>query len=279
MIDRKADACRRRDVLGIGDLLEIGFDRDCKGEEQVIDDIETRRHQMVVHKGIAGEDSDQADIFQDQRTPFPDLPDDPTDIGGDPDIRDQIDHVEQRDGGDVVSELVDHQECREDHENLPPGAPHEGERVVKPIAFAQEQRLGLHLFGFEERVVEAAEGGDREGKQAGDQIQRLISQVQPRERVLDPQQPLDQKQQFFIEADHDDDENRQGSDGGRFQLIGQMHWCVLLIDQLQGQRLVHRLVIVKPERHQKGRGIQGILAWEVSRDRRPDTQHGKRQEG
>jgi hypothetical protein len=60
----------------------------------------------------------------------------------------------------LESVALNHHEGREDDEDLPPRARHELQRVVKPVAPAQDHLLGLGIGAFELREGEETDQRD-----------------------------------------------------------------------------------------------------------------------
>ena len=63
MVDGKGNRSGGCDITRIGDLLEVGLDRNGHGEKEVVDHIEDGRQFGLFDEGIRGENHDQTDVF------------------------------------------------------------------------------------------------------------------------------------------------------------------------------------------------------------------------
>ena len=81
MVDGEGDRRRGRDVPRIGDLLEIGLQREGQREEQMVEHVERARHDHApaepVDPAIGEEHERQPDVFEGHRVPLAEPPDAP----------------------------------------------------------------------------------------------------------------------------------------------------------------------------------------------------------
>ncbi len=87
MVDRERDRGGWRLIFWIGDFLEISLLRKGGGEQDVVDDVESRRNLPrpfePVETGVSDENQEQADIFDLQRQPLAPMGDHPANNGRD----------------------------------------------------------------------------------------------------------------------------------------------------------------------------------------------------
>ena len=227
----------------------------------MVHDIEDRRQHHapaeIVDPAIGEEDDAQAHIFKDQRAPFPEDLHDTTQHRGCGHVDQQRDHEKTRDVVDVEVEQLHHHEACEDHEDLPPRARHELQRIIKPVTAAQDHLLDLRMRGFKLRIDEKAQKRDDCREPAREPIDDIEGQVEP------------------VPACHDQEIDQQGCPRPGGQKPAQRLRSPFLVDPLQLQRLVHCLVIMKPDGRQHGHHQNAAHLRELRCHRRRHTKQNK----
>ena len=79
----------------------------------------------------------------------------------------------------VKAETLHHHKARKHHEDLPPGTGHELQRIIQPIAFAQNHGFMLRRGRLELRVKHHAGQGDGRGYTSRNHIGRIKAQREP----------------------------------------------------------------------------------------------------
>ena len=105
----------------------------------------------------------------------------------------------------------------------------------------------LDLLCLKEGIIQFAKNRDSESERSGNEIKRLEPQSKALKRVFNSQCLLNHNHCFFIEAEDDDYENAQCTNGRSLKLFGKMDRCFGFVDQLQCHGLVHGLVIMKTQ--------------------------------
>ncbi len=261
MVDGETEARRGGDVGRIGDLLEVRLDGDGHGEEHVIQNIEADRHPRRLDESVGGEHADQADVFQRQGAALAPPRDKPADARGDDDVDGAVDQEHERDGGGVETELLDHQEAGEHGEDLAPRPGHEGQRIEKPVAPADDHPLALLGRHREAREGDPDDDGDHEGQAAAQHVHPGHVHA------------------GHMEGQPDEGEGGQGGKGFDGNAPAEEFGRVLLVDPLQGQGLADGLIVVEPDGHEDGRRIEADHAGELPGNGNADAEDAERYQG
>ena len=130
----------------------------------------------------------------------------------------------------VKSETLHHHKARKHHEDLPPGAGHELQRIIQPIAFAQNHGFVLRCGRLELRVKHHTGQGDGRGYSARNHIGCIKAQREP------------------LPSHDDDPKCHEGGGRAHGQEPAQNLRCPCLRNPLQLQGLIDRFVIMKADR-------------------------------
>ena len=158
----------------------------------------------------------------------------------------------------LKAEAFDHHEAREDHEDLPPRAGHELQRIIEPVAAAQHHFLVLHRGRLELRIGQHGGECDGDGNAPADHIDDAVAEAQR----------LPQR--------HDREIGHQRGQRARGHEPADHARGVLNLQPLQLQRLVHRLVVVEPDGAEHGDRQDTAHGGEIGRDRRGRAQKRER---
>ena len=148
----------------------------------MVDDIERRRDHHapaeVIDPAIGQKDQDQPDVFHRQGPAFAEMAHGAAHQRGKEHIGDKVDEVEHGDLMHLKAEAFDHHEAREDHEDLPPRAGHELQRIIEPVAAAQHHFLVLHRGRLELRIGQHGGECDGDGNAPADHIDDAVAEAQ-----------------------------------------------------------------------------------------------------
>ena len=118
----------------MGNFLEIGFQRQRQGKQQVIYHIQNRRQHNTppkeVDAAVGQEHNHQSDIFKNQRAAFTKPVHSMAHQRCKQHVGHQIDQEQRRDLMHLKSKFFDHHEPGEYNEYLPPRTSHELQRIV-----------------------------------------------------------------------------------------------------------------------------------------------------
>ena len=178
VVDGERDAGGGGDVGRVGDFLEVTVHGDCQREEHMVGDVEQRGDSGVLHEGVTRENSDQPGVFKQQRAPLAPFADEFSDERREVNVDRAVHQKQHGQRGRAVAEPLHHQKPGEHHEDLAARAGQKCQRVIQPVAAAQDEFFALLVFLRKVRVCDSREQNQRAGQPAGNDVDIFVIQIQ-----------------------------------------------------------------------------------------------------